>query len=204
MAVARRLRDHPDRPGAEANYLRHFGDFRTDYLLFDTFNPPFNDLNVRKAFAHAVDREAIVKNVMTEIKGMPAYSFLMPGFPASDTEGALKEFQSTTATRPSNTWPTPVSPTARASPRRNCGCATKARHVRRLPGGGGLDLDCLNVDIQVSNKDYKVYMDALNAKPTEVTFGAISYGMDYLDPSNMLGIWVWSAATRGRTTSSTP
>ena len=49
---------------------------------------------------------------------------------------------------------------------------------------------CLNVQIEVSNKDYKVYMDALNAKPTKLTFGAISYGMDYLDPSNMLGIWI--------------
>lgn len=75
------------------NYLRHFGDFRTDYLVFDTFNPPFNDLNVRKAFAHAVDRENIVKNVYGEIKAMPAYSFLMPDFPSSDTEGTLKEYQ---------------------------------------------------------------------------------------------------------------
>ena len=48
------------------------------------------------------------------------------------------------------------------------------------------------MQIDVSNKDYKVYMDALNAKPTKLTFGAISYGMDYLDPSNMLGIWLSS------------
>jgi ABC-type oligopeptide transport system substrate-binding subunit len=33
-------------------------------------------------------------------------------------------------------------------------------------------------------------MDALNAKPTQITFGAISYGMDFVDASNMLGIWV--------------
>ena len=28
------------------NYLRHFGDFRTDYLLFDTFTEPFSNLDV--------------------------------------------------------------------------------------------------------------------------------------------------------------
>jgi ABC-type transport system substrate-binding protein len=33
-------------------------------------------------------------------------------------------------------------------------------------------------------------MDALNAKPTGVQFGLISYGMDYLDPSNMLGVFL--------------
>jgi ABC-type transport system substrate-binding protein len=178
-------------PVLSQNYLRHFGDFRTDYLLFDTFNPPFNDLNVRKAFAHAVDRESIVPNVYGEIKAMPAYSFLMPGFPSSDTAGELKEYQ-------------------------NYDCELANQHLTDAgyPGGAGfpnLELwlrnespalqavfqataasisECLNVPIEVSNKDYKVYMDALNAKPTQLTFGAISYGMDYLDPSNMLGIFV--------------
>jgi ABC-type oligopeptide transport system substrate-binding subunit len=33
-------------------------------------------------------------------------------------------------------------------------------------------------------------MDALNAKPTQLALGSISYGMDFLDPSNMLGIWI--------------
>src|SRR5690606_7138059 len=49
---------------------------------------------------------------------------------------------------------------------------------------------CLGVEIQVSNKDNKVYMDSLNAKPTQITFGAVDYGMDFLDPSNLLGIWL--------------
>ncbi len=80
-------------PVLSENYLRHFGDFRTDYLMFDTFNPPFDNLDVRKAFAHAVDREAIVENVFTPIKAMPAHSMLMPGFPSSDTEGLLAEYQ---------------------------------------------------------------------------------------------------------------
>ena len=38
-----------------ANYLRHYGDFRTDYILFDTFTPPFDNLDVRRAFAHAAN-----------------------------------------------------------------------------------------------------------------------------------------------------
>lgn len=178
-------------PVLSENYLRHYGDFRTDYLLFDTFNPPFNDLNVRKAFAHAVDREAIVANVYGETKAMPAYSMLMPGFPASDTEGLLKEFQAY-----------------------DCEAAQQYLTDAGFPGGEGFPLqemwlrneqaamqsvfqataasisECLGVDIEVSNKDGKVYMDSLNSDPTTLTFGAVSYGMDFMDPSNMLGIWV--------------
>ena len=33
-------------------------------------------------------------------------------------------------------------------------------------------------------------MDALNAKPTQLTLGGVSYGMDFLDPANLLGIWI--------------
>jgi peptide/nickel transport system substrate-binding protein/oligopeptide transport system substrate-binding protein len=34
-------------------------------------------------------------------------------------------------------------------------------------------------------------MDELNARPTELTFGGVSYGMDYLDPANMMGtLWL--------------
>jgi ABC-type transport system substrate-binding protein len=178
-------------PVMSENYLRHYGDFRTDYLLFDTFNEPFNDLNVRKAFAHAVDREAIVTNVFGEIKAMPAYAMLMPGYPASDTEGELREYQEY-----------------------NCEAAQQYLTDAGYPGGEGFPAlemwlrdeppalqavfqataasisDCLNIDLQVSNKDRKVYTDALNARPTGIQIGAVSYGMDFLDPSNLLGIWV--------------
>src|SRR5258707_13449394 len=76
-----------------AHYLPNQGDFRTDYLLFDTFNKPFNDVNVRLAFAKSIDRESIVKNVIGPRLAIPAYSFLMPGFPASDAKGALHPIQ---------------------------------------------------------------------------------------------------------------
>ncbi|MCY3899479.1 MAG: peptide ABC transporter substrate-binding protein [Caldilineaceae bacterium] len=178
------------------NYLRHFGDFRTDYLLFDTFTEPFSDIHVRKAFAHAVDRENIVASVYGEIKAMPAYSMLMPGYPSSDTEGNLREYQ-------------------------NYDCDEANEHLAAAgyPGGEGFpDLvmmlrgeapamaavyqavaasitECLNINLEISNVDRKVYMDALNAKPTQLTFGAVDYGMDFLDPANLLGN-VWKSGGR--------
>jgi peptide/nickel transport system substrate-binding protein/oligopeptide transport system substrate-binding protein len=178
-------------PELSANYLRHFGDFRTDYLLFDTYNPPFNDLNVRKAFNYAVDREAIASNVYGEIKAMPAHSFLMPGYPASDADGALTDYQTYDCDRAKEHLAEAGFPEGEGFPTlelwlRNEGAALQAVYQAVAAS----IQQCLGVTIEVSNKDTKVYMDSLNAKPTQLTFGGVSYGMDFLDPSNMLGIWL--------------
>jgi peptide/nickel transport system substrate-binding protein/oligopeptide transport system substrate-binding protein len=178
-------------PVMSQNYLRHYGDFRTDYLLFDTYNPPFNDLNVRKAFAYAVDRESIVTNVYGELKAMVAHSMLMPGFPASDTEGVLTEYQHYDCERAKQYLADAGFPDGEGFPAQELWLRGEGPSMQAVYSAAAASIaDCLNIDIEVSNKDGKVYMDALNADPTTLTFGAVSYGMDFLDPSNLLGIWV--------------
>jgi ABC-type transport system substrate-binding protein len=178
-------------PVLSANYLRHYGDFRTDYLLFDTYNPPFDDLNVRKAFAHAVDRESIVTNVYGEMKAMPAYSMLMPGFPASDTEGALHEYQEYDCEAAQQYLADAGFPGGKGFPPQELWLRNEQAAMQAVFQATAASIsECLGIEIQVSNKDNKVYMDSLNADPTTLTFGAVSYGMDFLDPSNLLGIWL--------------
>ncbi len=178
-------------PVLSANYLRHFGDFRTDYLLFDTYTEPFSDLNVRKAFAHAVDRENIVKNVYGEIKAMPAYAMLMPGFPSSDTEGVLKEYQNYDCDMAKQYLSDAGYPEGEGFPALELWLRNEAPAQQAVFQAVAASIsECLGVSLEVSNKDAKVYMDSLNAKPTQLTLGAVSYGMDYLDPTNLLGIWV--------------
>jgi peptide/nickel transport system substrate-binding protein/oligopeptide transport system substrate-binding protein len=176
-------------PQLKNNLLVDFGDFRTDYLVMDTYNPPFNDLNVRKAFAHAVDRESIVKNVLTPIKGMPAYSFLMPGFPDSDKTGALKQYQMYDCNMAKDYLAKAGYPGGKGFPKLEMWLRNEVPAWQAVFQAVAASIaSCLNVQIDVSNKDYKVYMDALNSH--KLQFGAVSYGMDYLDPSNMLGIWL--------------
>ena len=67
------------------------GDFRTYYLFFDVTKPPFDQLEVRQAFSHAIDRDAIEQQILGPA-GMPAYSWLAPGFPAANGE-ALSSIQ---------------------------------------------------------------------------------------------------------------
>jgi ABC-type transport system substrate-binding protein len=178
-------------PVLSENYLRHFGDFRTDYLLFDTFNPPFNDLNVRKAFAYAVDRDAIVKNVYGEIKAMSAHSLLMPGFPASDTDDALSSYQNYDCDKAKQYLADAGFPDGEGFPALEMWMRGEGPAMSSVYQAAATSIaQCLNIDIQVSNKDGKVYMDALNARPAQLQFGSVSYGMDFLDPANMLGIFV--------------
>jgi len=178
-------------PVLTANYRPNFGDFRTDYLLFDTFTKPFSDKNVRLAFAKAVDRDSIVKNVIGAQFGIPAYSFLAPGFPASDTDGALKDIQSFDCDAAKKLLADAGYPDGKGFPAQELELrGENDTHQAWFVAVAGSISQCLGVTITTNNMVQKDYMDALLARPTTVKLGAISYGMDYLDPANMLGVWV--------------
>jgi ABC-type transport system substrate-binding protein len=178
-------------PVLSENYLPNFGDFRTDYLFFDTYNPPFDDVKVRQAFAHALDRESIVENVIGSQFGIPAYSFLAPGFPSSDTDGALHEYQTFDCELAKSLLAEAGYPNGEGFPAQELKLRgeTEARAQWWIASAASIS-DCLGVTITVNNMEFAAFQDALLARPTGIQFGAISYGMDYLDPSNMLGVWV--------------
>ena len=52
----------------------------TDYIVFDTSRPPFNDLNVRKAFSIAFDRQKYI-DVVLDGHALPANGLYPPGLP---------------------------------------------------------------------------------------------------------------------------
>lgn len=71
-------------------YLHSFDNFQIQYLSFDTLRPPFDNLKLRQALSHAVDREPFCKKVMLGTR-TPAFSMLPPNFPAHNPE--LKTIQ---------------------------------------------------------------------------------------------------------------
>jgi oligopeptide transport system substrate-binding protein len=71
-------------------YLHSFNNFQTQYLSFDCLRPPFDNLKLRQALSHAVDREPFCRKVMLETR-VPAFSMLPPDFPAHNPE--LKSIQ---------------------------------------------------------------------------------------------------------------
>lgn len=177
-------------PELSENYLPTVGDFRTDYLLMDTYNPPFDDQRVRLAFAKALDRESIVNNIIGAQFAIPAYSFLMPGFPASNVE-ALKDIQAYDCDTAKQLLADAGYPNGEGFPELTLNLRGENDVVRaRFDAAAASISECLGVSIGVNNMDYASYMESLLARPTTMQFGAVSYGMDYLDPANMLGLWV--------------
>ncbi len=160
------------------------GDFRTWYLFFDTRAAPFDNLLVRQAFSHAVDRDAITAAVLKR-SGVPAYSFLAPGFPAANGE-ALSSIQSydpdmARALLAEAGFPEGVGFPAQTMLLRN---ESPLNQTVAAAIAAGIT-EILGIPVELSNIDQA----AFTAQIKDIPFGAVSYGMDYLDPGNMLGVW---------------
>lgn len=172
------------------NYRQHGGDFRTDYLLFDTFSPPFDNLNVRLAFAKALDRESIVENVIGTTVGIPAYSFLAPGFPASNSQG-LRDIQEYDCDAAQGLLAEAGYEGGEGFPALELSLRGEPTFIQDWFIAAAASISqCLNVEITVNNLEFQDYMTRLLERPTTLQFGGVSYGMDYLDPANMMGVWV--------------
>ena len=176
-------------PELDKEYHPGYGDFRTFYLGFNTLEKPFNDIKVREAFAKAIDRDSIITNIVKR-QGNPAYSFLMPGFPDS-TSDVLKneDVNKFDVTAAKQLLADAGYPEGKGFPALELWLRNESDLNKAIAGAiASMLKENLGIDVQVSNKETKLFMDTLNSH--KLPFYFLSYGFDYLDPSNMLGIWV--------------
>lgn len=70
------------RADPKLNPLIHFfSNFQTEYLVLNTFMKPLDNLKLRQALSHAIDRDTLCNQVLNGTY-TPAFSMLPPGFPA--------------------------------------------------------------------------------------------------------------------------
>ena len=173
----------------DKEYHPGYGDFRTFYLGFNTLEKPFSDIKVRQAFAKAIDRDSIITNIVKR-QGNPAYSFLMPGFPDS-TSDVLKneDVNKFDVTAAKQLLADAGYPDGKGFPALELWLRNESDLNKAIAGAiASMLKENLGIDVEVSNKETKLFMDTLNSH--KLPFYFLSYGFDYLDPSNMLGIWV--------------
>lgn len=175
-------------PDLADQYHPHYGDFRTYYFFFDDTQPPFDKLEVRQAFAYALDRDAILANIVKR-QGIPAYSYLMPGFPDANSE-AFAETYALDVEKAKQLLSDAGYPDGEGFPKLILALRAEGPTPVAVAQAYAAALsETLGIEVEVQNQEFKTFMDALNAKPTGIQFGLISYGMDYLDASNMLGVF---------------
>ncbi|MBI2155062.1 MAG: peptide ABC transporter substrate-binding protein [Candidatus Rokubacteria bacterium] len=77
-------------PRASKDVLR-FPYPGTWYLIPQVTKPPFDNLKVRRAVAHAIDRENVIK--VAQGLAMPAHSMIPPGFPGALDDKKTRDLQ---------------------------------------------------------------------------------------------------------------
>ena len=159
-------------------------DFSVSYVGFNTSMPPFDDANFRKALNHAVNKELIAKEVLSELVE-PAYGILPPGFPGYNEDLTGLEHDPDKARQL-------LEESAYADP------DTRPRIVVTVPGTGGtigLDLEViiemwrqeLGVEVDIQQVEWATYLQDLNQQKFQA-YGGLGWEADYPDPQDFLDI----------------
>jgi ABC-type transport system substrate-binding protein len=182
--------------------LHKWPQFQSWWLAFGGEDTAFKDLNVRKAFAHAVDRDAIINSVLRG-QAVAAYGLLPPGFHSSNQErqkGVAYPYDPATAKQlladagfpDGKDFPTydlflrDPSPTVQ----------TVAQAIQAMLN------ENLSIDVGIQSLERKTFTDRNNAH--ELPFVLIPWDMDYYDASNFMDVYItggrhaWSNAEYDR------
>tara|TARA_B100000029_G_scaffold516109_1_gene626950 strand:+ start:21492 stop:23180 length:1689 start_codon:yes stop_codon:yes gene_type:complete len=172
-------------------HLNTYTNFTTYYLMMDTRSLPFSDLRVRKALAHAIDQQGIIKSALKDL-AVAATSMIPPGFPAGRSK-YYSPFQAYDPERARVLLADAGYPDGQGFPVIEMWLRGEAYQKKTAAVAIQAMLkQNLNIEVIVHNVERKVYTEALNAK--KIQFSMIAYGWDYIDPSNLLNIWL----SRGR------
>ena len=167
-------------------------NFITFYLFFDTYNAPFDNLKVRQAFSHAIDRDAITNGPL-QYQSVPAYTMNPPGFPGESVNelkgvqnydpALAKQLMADAGYPDGKGFPELTLYTRNASP-----AMTNAAEAAAAMLG-----ENLGVKVSVQNLDYSIFSEKMrNQKKTgqgDFNFALVSYEFDFVDGSNLLSVW---------------
>lgn len=169
-----------------------WANFMTYYLFFDTWNEPFDNLQVRQAFSHAIDRDQLINGPLQH-QGVAAYSMNPPGFPGESVE-ELKSVQNydpelaaqlmADAGYPNGEgFPTLTIYTREAFP----------ALVNAAEAIAAMLKENLGVTAEIQNLDYGIFTDMMRGQKSneggDMKIALVPYEFDFVDGSNLLGVW---------------
>lgn len=152
------------------------------FYRFNTSKPPFDDPRVRRAFALAIDRDAIVTNV-TRGGQKPSYSVVPPGILGyvSDSRlaGTLEDARRLLAEA--------GYPGGKGFPHVELLYNTSENHRAIAEAIQQMWKQNLGVDVGLTNQEWKVYLDSQDNLAYDISRSG--WIADYVDPHVFLDMW---------------
>jgi ABC-type transport system substrate-binding protein len=171
-------------PNSTLHPLYHTSpDFSVFYIAFNTKKPPFDDVNVRKALAMAIDRTKVAQVTFNNML-LPATGIMppeLPGYTATD-----------------KTYPYDPAGAKAALAASKYGSADKLPPITMTEVGGGAQAgidtqafveqwkQVLGINVEIQQTDFATYLSEQDAGQLQMFNGG--WIMDYPDPEDILDL----------------
>ena len=162
----------------------------TFYVGYNTKKAPFDDKNVRVAFAKSFDRDAYISDVQKI--GKPALAFITPGIPGYDTGDTFQKFDPTAA-KAALAQATPAAQAALASAKITY--ASSARAKTRLEWFQNQWKTNLGLNVGLDPVDSTTYTQLVKKAETTPAMFLLGWCADYYDQQDWLTTVFHSAST---------
>ncbi len=173
--VAKYRNEHPD-------LLRIYPTYATYYYEINTQVEVLNDVRVRRALAYAIDRDLLVGKV-TKAGEIPAYSMLPP-----DPNGYQpKNYYRYDPVRAKALLAEAGFPEGKEFPEFTILYNTHDNHRKVALAIQQMLKNTLNINVQIENKEWKVYMAARDNHEHQIA--RAGWLADYVDPSNFFDVF---------------
>ncbi len=180
-------------PKLSAELLR-FPYLGVQYIFFPD-EEPFDDIRVRQAFSHAIDRDKLVQVALGGL-GVPAFGMLPPGMPGYPGD-ALNDIQRYDPELARQLLADAGYPDGKGFPVQEFWVREPDQSLKTACEMIQAMLkENLGVDIQIMPQEKKVFVDVLGKK--EMPLAIVHWMYDYVDPSDFLNV-VWHSE-KGRHT----
>lgn len=178
--------------------LNTFPNFGTYYTIFQTTKPPFDNIKVRQAIAHAIDRESICNIVMSGT-ATPAYGMLPKGFPGYQVD-RIKPYQAFDIELARKLMAEAGYPNGKGLPKLELwvrGSPPSPLEQQAVVAVQEMLKENIGVTVELRNTTTNVFNDFMVKH--EIPWGFLWFNMDYPDPSDMIAVpWRSEAAGAGR------
>jgi len=162
------------------------------YLYMNQRTPPFDNILVRQAFAHAVDRDALCNNVMRGTC-IPAHGFLPKDFPCErNNDPELIAFQNYDPDLAKDLFAQAGYPNGEGFPELTI-YTKEGEFIREAEAIQRMLADALGVTLTPQNIERATYVDQM--ANGELKLALNRWGADFIDPSNFVDWWDDPAAS---------